>query len=139
MIVDILLWGLVIGVIHFAIVGALYQNPWVARLYRDAEGDPGVRKWESKKAYIAWMFAGTQVEVFILAGAYLYLRQLFAAAEGLDTALILAGILAGVRVYPRFWNMWIQSSYPNRLLAVEAVNGTVGTFVIVLGLKLLPV
>jgi hypothetical protein len=26
--------------------------------------------------------------------------------------------------------MWVQSTYPNRLLAVEVVNGTLGTLVI---------
>ncbi len=139
MIGDILLWGLVIGVVHFAIIGALYQNPWVGKLYEEADGDPGVKKWENKKAYIGSMFAGTQVEVFILTGAYLYLRQHFAAPAGLGTALLLAGLFAGIRVYPRFWNMWIQSTYPNRLLAVEFVNGTISTFIIVVGLHLLPV
>ncbi len=136
---DVLLWGLIIGVAHFVVVGALYQNPFVARLYREAKSHPGVRRWESEKAYVAWMFAGTQVEVFILTGAYLYLRQRFADPKGLGAALVLAGLFAAIRVYPRFWNMWIQSSYPGRLLAVELANGTIGTFVVVLGLRLLPV
>jgi hypothetical protein len=41
-----------------------------------------------------------------------------------------------VRVYPRFWNMWIQTSYPRRLLAIEIVNGTIGTLAIALFLEL---
>lgn len=137
MLAAISLWGFVIGVIHFAIVGALYRNPWVARLYRAAEGHPGVKAWPDKKRYVLSMFLGTQVEVFILTGAYLYLRQLFAEPGSLPTALALGGMLAAVRVYPRGFNMWIQSSYPNALLAVELVNGTLGTLVIVIGLKLL--
>lgn len=139
MILDILIWGLAIGVIHFIVVGALYQNPFVAKLYKDAQSEPGLKKWVSQGKYIAAMFSGTQVEIFILTAAYLYLRQLFPQPEGLTTALTLAAIFAGIRVYPRFWNMWIQSSYPNRLLAVEFVNGTISTCVIVLGLKFLPV
>jgi len=85
------------------------------------------------------MFLGTQVEVFILTGAYLYLRELFDVPGDIATALVLGGLFAGIRVYPRFWNMWIQSSYPNRLLVVELVNGTISTLVIVVGLSLLPV
>lgn len=139
MIVDILLWGLVIGVIHFVVVGALYQNPFVAKFYKAATGEPGFKAWPDQKKYLVSMFLGTQVEVFILTGAYLYLRQLFANPDSMGTALLLSAFLAAIRVYPRFWNMWIQSTYPNKLLAVEFVNGIIGTFVIVVGLKLLPV
>jgi hypothetical protein len=31
--------------------------------------------------------------------------------------------------------MWIQTNYPNRLLAIEVVNGTIGTLVIALFLQ----
>lgn len=55
-----------------------------------------------------------------------------------DLQLIgLALLLAAVRVYPRFWNMWIQSTYPRHLLAIEVVNGTLSTFLVVGGLALL--
>ena len=139
MILDILFWGIVVGVIHFVVLGAAYQNPFVARLYKEAEGEPGLRSWPNQKKYIFSMFLGTQVEVFILTAAYLYLRQFLPEPAGVGTALLLAGILAAVRVYPRFWNMWIQSTYPGKLLAVEFVNGTIGTFVILVALALLPV
>jgi len=139
MLVDIILWGLVVGIAHFVVVGALYQNPAVAKMYNACQGEPGVKSWASKKAYVSWMFAGTQVEVFILTGAYLFLRDFFPEQSGTSTAWILGGLFAAIRVYPRFWTMWIQTSYPNRLLAIEFVNGTIGTFVIVLCLSLLPI
>ncbi|MCB9653086.1 MAG: hypothetical protein H6729_02995 [Deltaproteobacteria bacterium] len=132
-----LLWGTVAGVIHFVVVGALYGNPFVDRLYRRAtESEPGVRRWASRRRYMLAMFAGTQVEVYFLALAYFWLRPAVADAS-LAGTLSLGTLLAAVRVYPRFWNMWIQSTYPRRLLAVEVVNGTVGTVVIVLVLHFL--
>lgn len=136
---DILLWGLVAGLTHFVVVGLLYMNPVVARLYREAEGAPALRVWQNQREYLIKMFAGTQVEVFILTGAYLYLRNLFPDPTSFRVALILGGVLAAVRVYPRFWNMWIQTTYPRSLLFVELVNGTLGTFVIVFSLWLLPI
>ncbi len=139
MLLQILLWGLVIGVIHFVILGALYMNPLVAKLYSGEKGNPAVKNWEKQGEYLLKMFLGTQVEVFILTGAYLYLRSLFAVPDGWTAALVLGALLSAVRVYPRFWNMWIQSNYPGKLLAVEFVNGVIGTFVVVVGLKLLPV
>lgn len=139
MILQILLWGLVIGVIHFVVIGALYMNPLAAKLYAQEKDNPAVKKWPKQGEYVLKMALGTQVEVYILTAAYLYLRKLFPVPGGWHAALTLAAIFSAVRVYPRFWNMWIQSTYPGKLLAVEFVNGVIGTFVIVAGLKLLPV
>jgi hypothetical protein len=131
-IIHIAVLGSIVGIAHFVIIGALYGNPIIARLYRAAEADePGVRRWPSRRRYLITQFLGTQVEVFILATAYVWLLP-----HGATGALALAVMLAAVRVYPRFWNMWIQSTYPAVLLKVELVNGVVSTFVIVLGLHL---
>lgn len=132
-----LLWGLVIGVIHFVIMGALYQNPFVAKFYKDNENHPGVKKWNSQPKYILSMFLGTQVEIFIMTIGYIVL--IATLGESKTNALILSLIFTGIRVYPRFWNMWIQSTYPNKLLLTELVNGSISTFIVVFGLFYLPV
>lgn len=136
-IMHIALFGSIIGIAHFVVVGALYGNPFVARLYRAAEAnEPGVRSWPSRGRYLVTQFLGTQVEVFILAAAYFWLRPLV-GIHGVAGTLLLALLLAAVRVYPRFWNMWIQSTYPTVLLKVELVNGILSSIVIVIGLDLL--
>jgi hypothetical protein len=71
-----------------------------------------------------------------VAVAFFWLRPLI-GAPGIAGALMLGAVIAAIRVYPRFWNMWIQTSYPNRLLKVELVNGAIGTFAIVIALQLL--
>ncbi len=139
MIFDILIWGFVIGIIHFFIGGLLYLNPLVARHYEEGKNASAVRVWDNQKEYLLKMFLGTQIEIYILTTVYLYLRQEFASPYTFSTALILAVLSALLRVYPRFWNMWIQSTYPRRLLFIEIINGVIGTFVIILGLWLLPV
>ena len=132
-----LTWGTLIGLIHFAIVGLLYGNPLIDRMYQAAMGrEPGVREWTSRPAYLVTQFLGTQIEVYIMTIGYFWLRPLV-AAPGLGGAALLGLLFTGLRVYPRFWNMYIQSTYPHRLLAVEIVNGTVSTFVVILGLEVL--
>ena len=44
--------------------------------------------------------------------------------------VLLWALLAAIRVYPRFWNMRIQSTDPIRLLVGELVNGSIGSLVI---------
>lgn len=38
-------------------------------------------------------------------------------------------LLAGLRMLPRFFDMYMQTSYPNVLLVIELVNGTILSFV----------
>jgi hypothetical protein len=139
-ILQVLLWGLVAGVIHFIITSLLYQNPLIAKYYARAQADnsPGVRKWSSQKGYILRMFSGTQVEIYVLTASFLFLRQ-YLNFSPWGTMMILGVIFSGIRVYPRFWNMWIQSTYPRNLLAIEFVNGVISTFTVVVALTLLPI
>jgi len=134
MLSDIIIWGTVIGLIHFVIVGALYSNPFVDKFYREGqETSAALRRWPDQKEYILKMFLGTQVEVYIMTAAYLYLAPLI-KQSGLTTVIILGVIFSGIRVYPRFWNMFIQTTYPAKLLLIEFINGILSTFTVVGGL-----
>jgi hypothetical protein len=135
MIADVLVWGSLAGLVHFVVIGLLYGNPVVDRLYREeTERSSAVKRWASKPRYLLTQFLGTQVEVYLLAVAFVWFRPMVTAG-GFGGALLLGLMLAALRVYPRFWNMWIQSTYPVRLLATEAVNGTIGTLVVVVFLQ----
>jgi hypothetical protein len=138
---QILIWGLVIGAIHFVAVGILYMNPLVAKMYKSENDNPAVRKWSKQGEYVLKMALGTQVEVFILTAAYVYLRMLFPSPDGWATALILGEYSRASGFIPVFRNMSGSSSdlNPGKLFSPsKIVNGVIGTFVIVLGLKLMP-
>ncbi len=98
--------------------------------------EPGVRKWDSRGKYLFFQFLGTQVEVFVLTLGFIWLRPLI-QLDGMYGAIVLGLLFTAIRVYPRLWNMWIQSTYPNRLLGIEIINGTISTLTIVCGLQLL--
>jgi len=130
MVSTVFLWGLAVGALHIVVTGAFYGNPIVDRIYAQAMKDePGVRSWGSKPRYLVTQIAGTQVEIWILTAGYVWLRPLV-PIDGLCGSLALGLLFSGIRVYPRFWNMWIQSTYPNRLLAIEALGGTLSTFLV---------
>ena len=75
MITTVLLWGLAAGVVHFVVIGILYGNPLTERISAGAEEEsPAVRKWPSKVRYFVTQFFGTQVEVYILTFAFVWLR-----------------------------------------------------------------
>jgi hypothetical protein len=134
-ITTIAIWGAAAGLFHFVLIALLYGNPIADRLAAKYEpGSPACRVWASKPKYFVTQFFGTQVEVYILTTAFIWLRPSI-DLPGYAGALALGALLAATRVYPRFWNMWIQTTYPRPLLAVEVVNGTVGTVAIILFLQ----
>lgn len=127
----ILGYGALVGLIHFAVTGALYGNPVIGGMYAAAMGsEPGVKRWRSQARYLLTQFLGTQVEVYIVAVAFVLFRAAV-PLKGYAGATVLGFAFAALRVYPRFWNMWIQSTYPNRLLLVELVNGVLSTLTMV--------
>ncbi len=119
MILDALAWSIPAGIIHFIALGILYGNPYIDKYYAEAQlNNPAVRRWDSKSKYLLTQFLGTQIEVIIIVFAYLFFSQ-FLPTRGIETALVIGGIFAAIRVYPRFWNMWIQSTYPIHLLRIN--------------------
>lgn len=131
---QVLLWGALAGLVHFVVIAALYANPIVDGLSRGLEQGPAVKQWPSKPKYFLAQFLGTQVEVYLLTVAFLWLRPSI-GVPGYPGALLLGVLLAAIRVYPRFWNMWIQTTYPERLLVIEVINGTLGTLSIIVFLQ----
>jgi len=134
----VLYLGTIVGVLHFMLLGFLYGNPFIDGLYVSAsKNSPAMKRWPSKRLYLIAQFLGTQVEAFILTAVFVWVRSRLEPTAWCSSVFQLAAALAAVRVYPRFWNMWIQTAYPARLLAVEFVNGVIGTVAVVLSLELI--
>lgn len=135
---NVFFYGLVIGIIHYILIGILYMNPFVDGIYKKAqEGNQSVRIRASASNYMTKQFIGTQIEIWIITASYFYLRQ-YLPFTPFETGLILGLIFGSIRIYERFWNTYIQTNYPTVLLVVEFINGIIGTFVITIGLSLMP-
>jgi len=132
MAVDILqtiLGGFVASIVWFIVGGALYMNPFVAKIYKDAENSPALKKWPSIPKYLGLQYAGVLSQCFLWAFVFAFIKPVL--PEGLlEKGIVFAFILIALKIFPRFFDMWIQSTYPNKLLAVEFVNGTIGSFII---------
>ena len=121
-ILQILLSGFIVSIAWFIIGSILYTNPTITKIYKSFEKHPGMKKWESKIKYIITMyFTGALIPSLIMAFVYEFISPVSILHFGL--------ILFGLRIIPRFFDMWIQSSYPNKLLYIEIVNGTILSFV----------
>jgi len=132
MTIDILqtiLGGFVASISWFIVGGALYMNPFVAKIYKGAENSPALKKWPSIPKYLGLTYVGVFAQCLLWAFVFALIKPVLPDGV-LMKSLIFGFILIAVKIFPRFFDMWIQSTYPNKLLAVEFVNGTIGSFVI---------
>ena len=134
MTIDILqtiIGAIVASGLWFIIGGALYMNPAVAKMYKDAEDSPALKKWPNASKYIGLQYVGILIQCLLWAFVFAVIKSALpgnAWAKGLSFGLI----LVVMKIFPRFFDMWIQTAYPNKLLAVEFINGTIGSFIIAL-------
>src|ERR1700733_6377356 len=106
----VMLWGAAAGLVHFVVIAVLYANPITTRLSAELEKAPAVRQWPSQRKYFVTQFFGTKIEIYILTIGFLWFRPKI-DLPGVVGALAVGGVLAATRVFPRFWNMWIQTTY----------------------------
>jgi hypothetical protein len=116
-----LLIGFIVSIAWFIAGGILYMNPLVAKLYKKFEDHPGMKKWDNQKKYLTYMYLlGALIPCLIFAFIYESLSPIGIVHFGL--------IFLGIRIIPRFVDMWMQSSYPTKILGIEIVNGTILSF-----------
>ena len=116
-----LLAGFIVSIAWFIAGGILYMNPLVAKIYKQFENHPGMKKWDSQKKYLIYMYLiGALIPSIIFSFIYEFISPISVLHFGL--------ILIGIRIVPRFIDMWIQSSYPTKILFVEIINGTILSF-----------
>jgi predicted membrane-bound spermidine synthase len=124
-----ILAGAAASIAWFIIGGALYTNPFVAKIYKNAEKSPGLKKWASTLKYIGLQYVGILAQCLLWAFVFALVKAAL-PESAFSKGIVFGFILIVVKIFPRFFDMWIQSTYPNQLLAVEFINGAIGSFVI---------
>jgi hypothetical protein len=121
-----LLAALIASVAVFVAGGILYMNPLVARFYRKAEADkePGVRIWDKTAGFLAANFITIAIQNTFWAFVFALLKPALFGAF-VPEFLIFGAIIATVKIIPRLFDMWVQTTYPNKLLTIEFINGII--------------
>lgn len=124
-----LVGGITASLVWFIVGGVLYMNPFVAKIYADASKSPGLKKWANVSKYLSFQFYGVLAQCLIWSFVFSFVKPVL--PEGIVMkGLIFGIILVAVKIIPRYIDMWIQSTYPNKLLVIEFINGSIGSFVI---------
>lgn len=124
--------GFVASIVWFIVGGALYMNPVIAGIYKKYEDLPVMKRWPDVAKYLGTMYLGGCLVQCLLA-AFVFALVKSALPGGMFLQGIIFGLaLIAIKIFTRFFDMWIQTTYPNKLLAIEFVNGSIGSMVIAL-------
>ena len=126
-----ILYASIAATIVWFFVGAIvYMNPFVAKLYKKYENDQSVKNRKDVKTFLINTFVfSILLQCLLFAFVYSYIQPILPDTLLLNT-LYFGTLLTGVKIIPRFFDMWVQSKYPIPLLVTEIINGAIGTFVI---------
>lgn len=128
-VVSILLAGFVATIAWFIVGGIVYMNPVVDKIYKKYGKNPSVKDRGDTKVFLMNTFVfSCLIQCLIFAFVYYFLQSLL-PAEMLLSGLYFAVLLVVVKIIPRFIDMWMQSNYPLKLLGIEFINGSIGSFV----------
>jgi len=132
-----LLAGFIASIVWFIVGGIVYMNPIVAGIYKKFKSSPGLKNWKNTKSYLinTYVFAAL-IQCLIFSLVYLFIKPVLPGTLEMNT-LFFGLVLVGVKIIPRLFDMWMQSTYPNKLLGMELINGIIGSFVIALVLVLM--
>ena len=125
------LWATAIAsIVWFILGGVLYMNPVIRKISSQFDSLPVMKQWPSVPQYLGMMFLGACLAQCFLAALAFALVKPALPDSVLGTVAVFGFILIGIKIFTRFFDMWIQTTYPTQLLAIEFVNGSIGSLVI---------
>lgn len=129
-VIPTLIGAITASIVWFFVGAAVYMNPVVARIYTRYEDTPSVKDRGDTKTFLINTFLySILIQCILFAFVYAYIQPVLPDSIALTT-LYYGLILAAIKIIPRFFDMWMQSTYPPALLTIEAINGAIGSFVI---------
>ena len=123
--------GAVAATIVWFVIGAVvYMNPFITNIYKKYEDDPCVKNRKDVKTFIINTFVfSILIQCFLFAFVYLYIQPILPGTL-IHNTLYFGLILIAVKIFPRLFDMYVQSKYPRTLLIIELINGAIGSVVI---------
>jgi hypothetical protein len=101
--------------VWFIVGGALYMNPFVAKIYKNAENSPALKKWPSIPKYLGLTYVGVFAQCLLWAFVFTLIKPVLPRGV-LMKGLVFGLILIVIKIFPRFFDMWIQSTYQTNCL-----------------------
>lgn len=122
--------GFVASLVFFAYRSIIYKDTSVTKMCRDPNAPPALKKWKNvpKKVIPQYLIILIQCIIWAVVLILGLLFDVFPSGYYMKV-FVLGSVMAIVNIVPIYFKMWIEATYPNKLLAIGAAKGIIGNYI----------
>lgn len=122
--------GFVASIVFFIYRSIVYKDTSVDRMCRDPRAPPALKKWKNIPKTILFQYLVILIQCILWAVVFVLGLLFDVFPEGFYMkGLVLGSVMALVNIVPVYFKMWIESTYPNKLLAIGFTKGIIGNYI----------
>lgn len=122
--------GFVASIVFFLYRTIIYKNTSVEKMRRDPQAPPALKKWRNVPKKILTQYLIILIQCILWAVVFVLGLLFDVLPKGFFMkGFTLGSVMAIVNIVPIYLKMWIESTYPNKLLAIQSVKGIIGNYI----------
>ncbi len=123
--------GFVASIVFFIYRSIIYKNTSVEKMRRDPNSPPALKKWHNVPKKIIFQYLVILIQCILWAVVFVLGILFDVLPDGFYMkGFTLGSVMAIVNIVPIYLKMWIESTYPNKLLAIGFAKGVVGNYIL---------
>ena len=125
-----ILGAFVASIVFFIYRSVVYKDTSVDKMCRDPEAPPALKKWKNIPKTILFQYLVILIQCILWAVVFVLGLLFDVLPEGYYMkGFVLGSVMAIVNIVPIYFKMWIESTYPNKLLAIGFAKGIIGNYI----------
>ena len=122
--------GFVASIVFFIYRSIVYKDTSVEKMRRDPQAPAALKKWHNVPKGILFQYLVILIQCILWAVVFVLGLLFDVLPEGFYMkGFVLGSVMAIVNIVPIYFKMWIESTYPNKLLAIQSVKGIIGNYI----------
>ena len=122
--------GFVASIVFFIYRSIVYKDTSVEKMRRDPQAPLALKKWQNVPKKILPQYLVILIQCILWAIVFVLGLLFDVLPEGFYMkGFTLGSVMAIVNIVPIYFKMWIESTYPNKLLAIGFAKGVIGNYI----------
>ncbi len=125
-----ILGAFVASIVFFIYRSVVYKDTSVEKMCRDPGAPSALKKWKNIPKTILFQYLIILIQCILWAVVFVLGLLFDVFPKGLFMkGFVLGSVMALVNIVPIYFKMWIESTYPNKLLAIGFAKGIIGNYI----------
>ena len=122
--------GFVASIVFFIYRTIAFKDTSVDKMRRDPNAPPALKKWQNIPKTVIFQYLVILIQCILWAVIFVLGLLFDVLPEGFYMkGFTLGSVMAIVNIVPIYLKMWVESTYPNKLLAIGFAKGVIGNYI----------